>query len=137
MEGSKLCCSTVLSLLVLFLWVDMKNDGAKTDCYTICSWDVKGLNGPVKRARVFNHLNRVRCDIAFLQETHFLSRDQFRLKKGWAGHTFHSRLDSRSRGTAILAQKKIQLSATSVTLDPEGRFVIVTGSDITNQSFRN
>lgn len=91
------------------------------------SWNVQGCNEPVKRARIFNHLKHLRCDIAFPQETHILSRDRFRLKKGRLGHIFHSSIDSRSRGAAILVHEKIQFSATNVTLDPKGRFVIVRG----------
>lgn len=70
------------------------------------TWNVKGLNGPVKRARIFNHLKYLKCDIAFLQETHLQVKDQIRLKKGWVGNMFHSFFNSRTRGTAILIHKK-------------------------------
>ncbi len=32
------------------------------------SWNVKGMNGPNKRARIFAHLKKMKTDIAFLQE---------------------------------------------------------------------
>ena len=38
------------------------------------SWNVKGLNGPVKRGRIFSHLKNLKTDIAFLQETHLRNR---------------------------------------------------------------
>lgn len=104
-------------------------DNISTGCAAarFISWNVKGLNGPVKRARIFNHLKYLNCDIAFLQETHLLVKDQNRLKKGWVGQVFHSNLNTRSRGTAILIHKKIQFKATTIISDPQGRFVMVPG----------
>lgn len=39
----------------------------------------------------------------------------------------HSNLNSKTCGTAILIHKKIQFSVTTVTSDPQGRFVMVSG----------
>lgn len=97
------------------------------DGVRLISWNVKGLNGPVKRAQIFNHLKYLKSDIAFLQETHLLVKDQARLKKSWVGHMFHSNLNSRTRGTAILIHKKNQFNAANIISDPEGRFVVVSG----------
>lgn len=100
---------------------------AKRAAIRFISWNVKGLNGPVKRARIFNHIKYLKCDVVFLQETHLLVKDQVRLKKGWVGNVFHSNLNSKTCGTAILIHKRIQFSATTVTSDPQGRFVMVSG----------
>lgn len=100
---------------------------AKMAAIRFISWNVKGLNGPVKRARIFNHLKYLKCDVAFLQETHLLVKDQVRLKKGWVGNVFHSNLNSKTCGTAILVHKKIQFIAKTVISDPQGRYVIVPG----------
>ncbi len=75
---------------------------AKMAAIRFISWKVKGLNGSVKRARIFNHLKYLKCDVAFLQETHLLVKDQVRLKKGWVGNVFHSNLNSKTCGMAIL-----------------------------------
>ncbi len=45
------------------------------------SWNVKGLNGPVKRTRIFTHIKRLKTEIAFLQETHLRIEDHNRLEK--------------------------------------------------------
>lgn len=79
----------------------VRNSGIRFIC-----WNVKGLNGPVKRARIFNHLKYLQCEVAFLQETHLLVKDHVRLKKVWVGQVFHSNLNSRTHGTAILIHKK-------------------------------
>lgn len=69
------------------------------------SWNIKGMNSPVKRSRVFSHLKQLRVDVAFLQESHLRVKDQHRVKLPWAEHYFHSNFDSRARGVAILIHK--------------------------------
>ena len=102
-------------------------------CLRFVSWNVKGINGPVKRGRVFSHLKHLKTEIAFLQETHLITKDHHRLKAPWVGQTFHSNFSSKTRGTAILIHKKIQFSPTNVIADHQGRFVIVSGS-LNNES---
>ena len=91
------------------------------------SWNVRGLNGPVKRAKVFQHLKLHRTDIAFLQETHLKIHDHTRLRRPWVGQVFHSLFDSKARGAAILVSKKIQFISESIIPDRNGRFIIVSG----------
>ena len=92
------------------------------------SWNVKGMNRPVKRSRVFSHLKQLRVDIAFLQETHLRVKDQLRVKPPWAQFYFHSNFDSRARGVAILIHKNVQFSQTKVIVDTNGRYLIIVGS---------
>ena len=61
------------------------------------SWNVRGMNGPVKRARIFSHLKRLHTDIAFLQETHLRVQDQVLLRKAWIGQVYHSTFRNRVR----------------------------------------
>lgn len=42
---------------------------------TFVSWNVRGLNNPVKRGKVLSHLKTLGLDIVFLQETHL--KDKF------------------------------------------------------------
>lgn len=91
------------------------------------SWNVKSLNHPVKRKKVFTHLKQLNIDIAFLQETHLRTIDHSRLKGGWAGQMYHSNFHSKARGTAILIDKNTPFTMTSVEADPAGRFIIVVG----------
>ncbi len=74
------------------------------------SWNVKGLNGPIKRSKIFSHLKRLKSDIIFLQETNLLNSDHLRLQKLWVGHIYHSKCNAKARGTAILIHKKNQFS---------------------------
>lgn len=78
------------------------------------SWNVKGMNGPNKRAK------RLNAEIIFLH--------QVRLRKNWVGQSFHSNFNTKSRGTTILIHKKILFTPSQTISDPHGRFVIVSGS---------
>ncbi len=81
------------------------------------SWNVKGLNGPIKRSKVLTHLKLQKPDVVFLQETHLRLKDQCRLQTRWTSHIFHSNSDSRSRGVAILINKTVHFSIDNVISD--------------------
>lgn len=108
---------------------DMSNNGlgAGGAAVRFTSFNVKGLNGPIKRARIFAHLKKLNTDIAFLQETHLRITDQARLRKSWVGQVFHSNFNVKARGTAIIIHKKIQFTASNTISDPQGRFIMVSG----------
>uniref|UniRef100_A0AAQ5XLH4 Reverse transcriptase domain-containing protein n=1 Tax=Amphiprion ocellaris TaxID=80972 RepID=A0AAQ5XLH4_AMPOC len=94
----------------------------------LVSWNVKGLGSIVKRGKVFKHLKSLSADIIFLQETHINSSAQQRLKCNWISQIYQSPFTSHARGVAILFKKTIPFQVTSVTNDPLGRFIMVTGS---------
>ena len=91
------------------------------------SWNVRGVNRPIKRTRIFTHLKRLHTEIAFLQETHLRVPDHSLLRKSWVGQVFHSNFSSRSRGTAIIIHKKVLFTASEILSDPQGRYIIVVG----------
>lgn len=91
------------------------------------SWNIKGINHPIKRSRVFTHLKSLRSDIIFLQETHLHTSEHLKLSINWIGQIFSFTSEHRSRGTAILIRKGIHFVATSVISDDNGRFIIVAG----------
>lgn len=93
----------------------------------IVSWNVKSLNLPVKRKRVLTHLQQLKTDIAFLQETHLRISDHSRIKSRWIGQVFHSEFNSKVRGTAIVINRTLPFVASKVDADPAGRFIIVVG----------
>lgn len=93
----------------------------------LASWNVKSLNHPVKRKKVLSHLNQLNVGIAFLQETHFDTFDHFRLRGGWVGQFYHSNFHSKSRGAAILINKKVPFIMSRIEADSAGRYIIVVG----------
>lgn len=93
----------------------------------LISWNVKGLNHPVKRKKVLTHLKHLKTGIAFLQETHLRRLDHARLKCGWVGQIFHTTFQAKARGVAILMDKHVTFTPSSSITDPNGRYIIVTG----------
>lgn len=90
------------------------------------SWNVKGLNHPVKRKKVFSHLKQLRAKIIFLQETHIRNSDTNRLLR-WSGQCFNSSFQAKSRGVSILIDQDIQFEKHDVIPDNYGRYLIVSG----------
>jgi len=94
----------------------------------LVSWNVKGLGSVVKRGKVFKHLKSLSADIIFLQETHIKTAMQHRLKCNWVSQIYQSTFTSHARGVAILFRKNIPFQATSVSNDPLGRYLLVSGT---------
>lgn len=91
------------------------------------TWNVKGLNNPNKRSRVFSHLRKLRADVVYLQESHLRIGDHSRLRNSKFDKIYHSGFDCKARGVAILISKTTHFSATNVISDKQGRYLIVTG----------
>lgn len=96
------------------------------------SWNVKGVNNPVKRQKVMSHLQQLKVDVAFLQETHLCNANVAGLKRSWVGQVYHSKFNAKARGTAILINKNISFHSQEVISDPNGRYVIVVGQLFAN-----
>lgn len=102
-------------------------DGGGRRGLTLASWNVRGLNSPIKRGKVFAHLKSLSPDIIFLQETHLKNDSHARLRCKWIGNIYHSSFPARARGTAIMMRKNIPFIHEATIADKEGRFLIVTG----------
>ena len=90
--------------------------------------DTDWLNAYTNKARIY----------CCLQETHFRSRDTYKLKvRGWK-KIFHENRNQRKAGVAILTSDKIELKIENATKDKEGHYIMIKGSiqeeDITIQN---
>ena len=92
------------------------------------SWNVKGINNPLKRLKIFSHLKRLNADIVFLQETHLPDRDHVKLRCPWVGEIFHSTFNTKARGVAILINKRVQFTTSKIIADKNGRYLIIAGT---------
>lgn len=63
---------------------------AKGTSLSFSTWNVKGLNEPVKRGKILSHLKSLLSDIMFLQETHLKRTAHVRLRCKWIGQIYHS-----------------------------------------------
>ena len=74
---------------------------------SIITLNVNGLNAPTKRYRLAEWIQKQDPYICCLQETHFRTRDTYRLKvKGW-NNIFHANGNQKKSGVAILILDKI------------------------------
>ena len=63
-----------------------------------------------------------------LQETHFRTKDTYRLKvRGWK-NIFHVNGKQKKAGGAILISDKIDLKIKKITRDKEGHYIMIKGS---------
>ena len=85
------------------------------------------MNNAIKVGKVFSHIQQLKGDICFLQETHIRTTQLSRIKKPWMGHLFHSKFSETARGAAIIIHRNIAFELNTTVSDPNGRYVIVTG----------
>uniref|UniRef100_A0A3B3Y5N4 Endonuclease/exonuclease/phosphatase domain-containing protein n=1 Tax=Poecilia mexicana TaxID=48701 RepID=A0A3B3Y5N4_9TELE len=81
------------------------------------SWNVEGPNEAAKKRNVMFHIQGLRGDVAFLQETHLRSDGTLRIKRGKFSHLFHSKFSAGARGAAILIQSHVPFEP-----EKQGRF---------------
>ena len=71
---------------------------------------------------------KTRPYICCLQETHFKTRDTYRLKvKGWK-KIFHANGDQKKAGVAILISDEIDFQIKAVKRDKEGHYIMIKAS---------
>ena len=81
----------------------------------IITLNVNGLNPPTKRHSLAEWIQKEDPYICCPQETHFRSRDMYRLKvRGWK-KVFHANGNQMKAGVAILISDKIDFKIKTVT----------------------
>lgn len=93
----------------------------------LVSWNVRGMNSPLKRGKVYAHLRALKTDICFLQETHIKKTAAKVLRPSWASQVYQSNFSTKTRGVAILIKKNIPFIHSQTISDQRGRYVIVRG----------
>ena len=90
--------------------------------------NVNGLNAPTKRHRLAEWIQKQDPYICCLQETHFTSRDTYRLKvRGWK-KIFHANGDEKKAGVAILISDKIDFKMKAIKKDKERHYLMIKRS---------
>ena len=95
---------------------------------SIITLNVNGLNAPTRRQRLAECIKKQDPYICCLQETHFKTRDTYRLKvKGWK-KIFHANGEQKKAEVAILISDKIDFEIKSMKRDKEGHYIMIKGS---------
>lgn len=94
---------------------------------TFASWNVKGINHPVKRSKILSHLKSLSADIIFLQETHLKLDSRVKLRCRWIENVYQSNFSVKARGVAILIRKGVPFKLNTLKTDKEGRYIILSG----------
>ena len=95
---------------------------------SIITLNVSGLNAPTKRYRLAEGIQKQDPYIYCLQETHFRTKDTYRLKvRGWKT-IFHANGKQKKAGVAILISQKIDFKIKNITRDKERQYIMIKGS---------
>lgn len=93
----------------------------------LLSWNVRGMNHPLKRRKVYMHLNKLKAEIIFLQETHIKQTTKALLNPRWASQIYQSNFSTKSRGVAIILSKRVPFIHKQTIADNNGRYLNVCG----------
>lgn len=89
------------------------------------SFNVNGIQGNVKRRKVYNILKDNKLDIAFLQETHSVENKELIWQNEYGGNIFYSHGTSEARGVAILFKRGLVYQIKDIKKDLDGRFIAI------------
>lgn len=90
------------------------------------SLNCRGLNDFNKRLILYDWLHDTDCDIAFLQETHFVSDKEANYNARWLGSSYHCFSNSPySRGFTILFKKEFSFKILNQHRSDDGRILLL------------
>ena len=95
---------------------------------SIITFNVNRLNIPTKRHRLVEWIQKQDQYICCSQETHFRSRDTYRLKVRGGKKVFYKNGNEKKARVAIFISQKINFKIKTVTRDKEGHYIMIKGS---------
>ena len=70
-------------------------------------------------------MKQQKCQILFIQETHFVKEQINKINQNCDAHCYHSFGNSNSRGVSILISKQVEYSIIDTHQDSEGRILFL------------
>jgi len=104
-----------------------------TSNLNIVSLNCRGLNGKLKRLKVFNYLKELNANIYCLQDTHFTPDMYKTIYSEWGSECFLSFGSAYSRGTAIFISNSTDYKIHNSVADSNGNFCAI---DISVSEYR-
>ena len=96
------------------------------DKLQVVSINARGLNTSEKRIKFYDWLRDTNIDIVFLQETHYVEKNEVTYNARWFGKSVHNYSDSTfSRGVSILFKKDLPIEILNVHKSVDGRKLLV------------
>lgn len=92
---------------------------------SVISLNVNGIRDQMKRHNFFHFLRNTRADIILLQETHSTLQDERVWSNEWGNRIVFCHGTNFSKGVAILFNRLNSAEKLQVTIDLNGRFVIM------------
>lgn len=89
------------------------------------SWNVRGIQSPLKCTMVTTILKKYSPAIYVLQDTHLVLETVSRMGFSWVGWAYHSTHTSYSRGVSVLVHCAVDFQMIDKLIDTEGRYVII------------
>ena len=91
----------------------------------ICSLNCQGLGVKEKRLRLYQWMKNKKCNIFYLQESHFTNSSTESLQHEFKGEMLHSYGNSQSRGVSIFIKDNLNCKLLDSFNDNDGRLLIV------------
>ena len=91
----------------------------------ILTVNCQGLGDKNKRRDVLNYLKGKKYNVYFLQDTHFMEKDENMIRTQWGYKAFFSSFKSNSRGVAILFNNNCEVKIYNEFKDNEGNYLIL------------
>lgn len=79
------------------------------DKLKVASWNMNGINYPIKRKNILSHLSKEKVDTALLKESHLSVLEASKLRQSWVGHVVASPADGKNNGVIVLFNLQLQI----------------------------
>ena len=100
-----------------------KSNKMESETFKICTFNCNGLGNNTKRRDVFDYLRKKKCNIYFLQETHWKSLSENYVRAAWGYNVWLSGRETNKNGVAILFNNNFEYMLHNVVKDLEGCYV--------------